>query len=118
MKAETCSLTLKQFPRFSYHPPLPRFSDLHHKNIPLMQQVDVPHAWGQLEMQANGTGYALFGISHEMYVEHEYQFADWAPPLTQKPELVGKTVDVIVDVVIVVAVVVVVLQLWVLLLFC
>ena len=57
-----------------------------------MQQVDVPHAWGQLEMQANGTGYALFGISHEMYVEHEYQFADWAPPLTQKPELVGKTV--------------------------
>ena len=55
-----------------------------------MQEVQVPHAWGQIEMQANGTGYALFGITHEMNVEHEYQYAAWAPPRTAEPDLVGQ----------------------------
>ena len=55
-----------------------------------MQEVAVPHAWGQLELQANGTGYALLGVTHVMSVEHEYQYADWAPPLTGRPDLVGE----------------------------
>ena len=70
--------------------PTSRFDDLKSKALPIYQEIQVPHAWGQLEMQANGTGYAVFGVTHEMNVEHEYQYAAWAPPRTSSPDLVGK----------------------------
>jgi len=62
------------------------FDKLYKSTIPEMQSVEVPHAWGQLEVHASGIGYALIGIVHQMSVEHEYQYLDWAPPLTQSEE--------------------------------
>ena len=44
--------------------------------------MNTPHAWGQLELHANGTGYALFGMLATMYVEHEDQYFRRNPPST------------------------------------
>ena len=70
-----------------------QFDDLRKRSVPVCQTIKVPDVWGQLEIHANGTGYALFGMLATMYVEHEDQYFARNPPSTNNYKLLDTPKD-------------------------